>query len=382
MTQQAGLRVPAGEPTEGDVMDRSRWSGRVVRTAWSLAAILLIPAAGLVVSAGTASAITPIGPPVTDPPVVGIGGITAGGSHSCALLTQLESVRCWGANSNGQLGTMNTTDADRAKIVIELGGATAVAAGSAHTCALLNNKTVKCWGKNSSGQLGVGTTTSTTFPLMAVTGLSNVTAISAGANHTCARLMDKTVKCWGDNSSGQLGNNSLNNATTPVSVSGLSDVSAIAAGGNHTCARKSDRTVKCWGANGSGQLGNNTTTNSKVPVAVSGITTANTITAGDTHSCVVLTDKTARCWGGNGSGQLGNNSTTNAKVPVTVQSISTATAITTGGAQSCALLSDSTEKCWGSNTKGQLGIGNTIDQKKPNLAVTFTSFVCPDCAIN
>ncbi len=123
---------------------------------------------------------------------------------------------------------------------------TAITTGGMHACALLSNGKVKCWGSNSSGQLGDGTFTSHSTPIE-VPGLENVTAISAGGEFTCALLSDGGVKCFGDNFYGQLGDGTNEKRLTPAPVSGLSDAVSIAAGDEHACALTSANKARCWG---------------------------------------------------------------------------------------------------------------------------------------
>ena len=123
-------------------------------------------------------------------------------------------------------------------------------------------------------------------------------------------LTDGSVRCWGHNDHGQLGNG--NNATgtpgmslLPIAVLGITNAATIAAGAVHTCALLTDGTVQCWGDSYWGQLGSGTTTSSSVPVAVAGITGATAIAAGSYHTCVLLTDGTIQCWGDDSLGELG-----------------------------------------------------------------------------
>ncbi|MDD5434431.1 MAG: hypothetical protein PH343_03280, partial [Nitrospira sp.] len=148
-----------------------------------------------------------------------------------------------------------------------------VEAGTNHNCAVMSDGTVKCWGNNNFGQLGDGTQTNRTMPV-AVSGISTAVAIAGGYTHTCAVLAGGSVQCWGYNNVGQLGDGTTTNHITPVVVSGISTAVGIEAGTYHTCAVLADGAVKCWGANSAGQLGDGTTTNSTTPVAVSGISTA------------------------------------------------------------------------------------------------------------
>jgi alpha-tubulin suppressor-like RCC1 family protein len=190
--------------------------------------------------------------------------------------------------------------------------AVAIAAGADHACALTTAGGVKCWGGNYLGKLGDNTNLERLTPVNVVGLASGVLAIAASDGHTCALTTAGGVKCWGANSNGQLGDNSQTNRLTPVDVVGLSSgVLAIAAGDGHTCALTTAGGVKCWGANSSGQLGDNTTTMRKTPVDVVGLTSGvAAIAAGLNHTCALTTAGGVKCWGYNLAGELGDNTTT------------------------------------------------------------------------
>lgn len=253
-----------------------------------------------------------------------------------------------------------------------LSGVTAISTGAYHTCALLSNKTVVCWGYNSDGQLGNSNATPRQPTPIPVTGLTNVTAIAAGQKHTCALLADKTVKCWGDGEVGSLGhgeppinqgNNTFADKLEPTPVAGLTGVAAISLGRNHSCALLVDKTVRCWGYNYFGQLGDETNNWVNQPVPVTRLSDAIAISAGDYHTCAVLEDTSAKCWGANTYGQVGDDTKTNRNTPVDVLATSGSPtplkdvkAINAGLYHTCAVLSSSVS-CWGDNSQKQLGVG-------------------------
>jgi alpha-tubulin suppressor-like RCC1 family protein len=244
--------------------------------------------------------------------------VTAGNGHTCALLGD-GTARCWGANGSGMLGNGTTTFASNVPVVVSgLSDAVAIDAGYFHTCAVLGDGTARCWGYNGLGTLGNGSSDSN-VPVV-VSGLTGAVAITGGTDHTCALRSDDTARCWGSNFFGQLGDGTTGgNSNVPVVVSGLTDAVAIDAGVDHTCARLGDNTVSCWGKNTNGQLGNGTTSDSNVPAVVSGLTDATAITARFNNTCALSSNGSARCWGWNQYGQLGNGTTGgNSSIPVAV----------------------------------------------------------------
>lgn len=348
--------------------------------------------------------------------------LAPGGVQTCILLND-GSARCWGLNSDGELGNGTTVTSAKPVLVQNLTDGIQLAGGYAHNCALHGTGTVNCWGDKSLRETSIGqlagvveisagsgfhscarlTDGSVTCwgSIFYVSDIANGTPVvysssslipdvdgsvelSSGYEHSCARLADSTLKCWGWNAFGQLGDGTMNNQTTAVTVQGIVGAAGIAVGGLHTCARLSDGTVACWGDYSYGQLGDVSAYLASVslsedagvppglpPVLIEGISDTVQIVAGRFHSCALLGNGTVKCWGANGGGQLGNGTTSNSPSPVTVQGLSNGVEVRAGAYHTCARLADGTIKCWGSNTFGQLGDGTTNDSPVP---VTVSGF--------
>lgn len=228
----------------------------------------------------------------------------------------------------------------------------AIAAGNNHQCAILADQTVRCWGANDLGQLGDGSTDDSLAPV-AVQGLSGVVAIDAGADFTCALVEDGTVGCWGRNTSGSLGEPAaVSFATTPTFANGLVDVVEITVGETHTCARVAAGDVFCWGDNDDEQLGDGTSTDTHVPVAASGLTDAVQISAGFATTCAVRAGGTLACWGANVNGAYGNGATASSATPLDIPEAGAVEKVDVGFLTNCILAEGGRARCAGAAPLG------------------------------
>lgn len=259
--------------------------------------------------------------------VLGVTGATqlsSAGAHSCARLAG-GTVKCWGAGKWGQLGNgLNFNSAVAVDVMAArppddprapdlLTGVQSVVAQETTSCALLANGTIRCWGHNDHGQLGNGTTVDANLAVP-VAGVGGATSVDT-AGYTCAVVAGGTVKCWGYNVIGQLGNGTTTNSLSPVEVVGVTGATSVSIGAfGSTCALITGGTVKCWGLNEKGQLGDGSRTSSSRPVDVVGVTGATAVSAGISHTCALLQGGWIQCWGSNFNGDLGHGTNTDVEL--------------------------------------------------------------------
>jgi len=326
--------------------------------------------------------------------LTGVSAFSSRVAHSCAVMSD-HSVQCWGENRNSQLGDnidvsspipVPVKDATGLSLLTNVSQA---GTGRDHSCALLLDSTMTCWGSGSAGQLGHGIFANSGLPVTVrnkadTDNLTGINAFAPGLNHTCVLLANTQVQCWGDNSSGQLGNNDTAPSALPVDVKDttgtgvLSGVLEITAGDAHTCALLPDHTVQCWGKNTQGQLGNGLTLDSLTPVITrnfndtADLSGVDSVIAGFDHTCALMTDTSVQCWGGGySSGANGDGTGVDKPLPSMVKDTlgsGTLTGVSTlalGWETTCALFPDKTAVCWGENGDGQLGVNSTDDSFIP-----------------
>lgn len=305
--------------------------------------------------------------------VVGIDDavrMSGGYQFTCALLEQ-GSIKCFGYNRWGQLGTgaSSCTYPEGASDCTRVAGiddALDVAAGGAHACAVRAGGSVECWGLNNHGQLGQGNLDLGETPVpLPVPGIDTAFAVASGSRFSCALVDDGAVKCWGRNNQGQLGLGAASadpGVPTPSAVSGVADATAIVAGDSHACVLHSSGDVSCWGQEDYGALGTpeDALNSFRATPAALGFSDGIGLAAGDLHTCVLHADGAVRCFGENYYGQIGDGTNRNRSfTPVTVQNVASASALAAGGQHTCARVSQDpvNVKCWGSGNFGQIGNG-------------------------
>jgi alpha-tubulin suppressor-like RCC1 family protein len=324
--------------------------------------------------------------------------IVAGPIHSAAIGTD-GNLDEWGTDTVGQVGngTSGTNQNTPVQITLATGvTALATSAGAQFELAIGSNHELYAWGGDQAGQLGDGGSTEQDSPeeISLASGVTPV-AIAAGTLAGYAIGSDGKLYAWGNNTYGQLGDGTTMDRSTPEAItlgSGVTPV-AISAGWFHVLVIGSDGKLYAWGHNESGELGDGSTTDHSTPEAISlgsGVTpTAVAASVSDTtngydptnqfgFSLAIGSDGKLYAWGDNSAGELGDGSTTDHDTPeaITLASGVKPTAIAAGRNHSLAIGSDGQLYAWGDNSAGELGDGSTTDHDTPE-AITLASGVTP-----
>lgn len=334
--------------------------------------------------------------------------LTTGGNFACAL-NPAGQAYCWGRNDDGELGN-GTRTSSSVPVAVQQGGVSFTTLSTSYAefaCALTAAGQAYCWGNNNFGQLGTGSAGNTS-PAPVAGGISFVQLVASN-QYTCGLNFTGQAYCWGVSSRGALGNGATSNNATPMPVQqGALRFASLAASGDHTCGLTPAGQAYCWGDNSTGQLGNGATSTAANPnpVAVAqGALVFTSIGAGYSHrlssapfaehTCALATSGQAYCWGENSEGELGSGSAVpgpvpapvlgpSSSVPVVVQGGLTFTSITVGDEAACGVTASGQAYCWGFNYWGQLGNGTalfdfranpvpTAVQQQPGLAFAIIS---------
>jgi alpha-tubulin suppressor-like RCC1 family protein len=293
-------------------------------------------------------------------------GEALAGSEDCSSTTD--------DNCNGKIGCADPVACPGGCPGLPAPPTNRLAAGWGHVCVITAAASVKCWGYDSYGELGDGQPVSNTSKVQSplpvdVVGVTGVVGISAGEDHTCALTQGGAVYCWGEGE----GFGMSGAVPTPVAIAGLgSGVSQVAAGEFHTCVLLQTGTVQCWGARGEMEAGADFL--SATPKTVAGLSGVAAVASGDGYACALGAGGGVSCWGGNQFGELGSGSVVPNDSPQPLNVVGLGSGIvslgTLGGSQTCIVTSGGGVSCWGDNSAGQLGSGSMIGLSPTPVAVS------------
>lgn len=309
---------------------------------------------------------------------LGWGAVDVAEDHACAVRTTGSQYYCWGDNSYGQLGD-GTFDAQYQPE--QIGGAftwNQASAGTYSSCSRRNPagtngaSALFCGGDNSFGQLGDNTGVTPDVPsYIRVDGTStNWNTITSGDTNVCAIRDSSTAAptvtgglwCWGGNDYGQVGDGTFNTELLPIRIGAASDWSTVDAGNSHTCGIRAG-SLYCWGAGADFRTGIASIDDTTVPTRVGSVSTWSKVSAGYRSSCAIRTNGTLWCWGANTQGQLGIPAYRT--TPGATPALTDVAQVSAGHGASCAVKTDQTLWCWGSNATGLLSDGTYLDSQVP-----------------
>lgn len=310
----------------------------------------------------------------------------------CGVSTQSAAAYCRGSDFYGRFGygaaTLPAAPIPINQGALAGKGIKSIAVGPNSTCAITTDGDGYCWGLNMQGGLGDGTMTNSTVPVQVVnTGVlagKRLEKIEVGYDHTCAIANDKRLYCWGGDNYGKLGRGSWTSASSvPVASANTGplagkDIVSVTLGYITTCVTIAEGDVYCLGLNNTGQFGNGTTSNSSSPQLVTGALSGLDVTAMNTDKssysavCAIASEE-LYCWSGNDSSQVGNGGTTAVLSPTKITAGPLAgkkiTSVAVGDGSTCAV-ADGILYCWGNNQAGQLGNGTVNSSTLPTPVST------------
>jgi alpha-tubulin suppressor-like RCC1 family protein len=284
--------------------------------------------------------------------------LAAGFGHACAVVSG--TLRCWGDDSDGQLGvTGGDGGSGQAPVTVGGGPWIAPAAGSHHTCALANDGGIWCWGGNANGQLGSGDRASRAEPRQ-VALRAKAVDVRTAFEFTCALLADASVWCWGFNQEGQLGlgdDYPGDDHLAPIQLGTDRDWTFIATGQGHGCGIRAPGRLYCWGRNTSSELGQGFTNPEEIraPVQVGADTDWVSVGCSQSTTCARKRNGTLWCWGEQPSGALGVGDVNPRLTPAQIPTYSDWSAETVGTFHTCGLRPGGEIWCAGRNTEGEIG---------------------------
>ncbi|MCG8466613.1 MAG: hypothetical protein MJB57_00175 [Gemmatimonadetes bacterium] len=344
-----------------------RWTAEPSAGGPAAALVLSGLAFGACIDTEGPSGVTQPGP--GNQTALSFNGAFAGHAHGCAIVNGGAAL-CWGAG--GDLGD-GTLDESATPVRVQGPQIFAQLDLSSFTCGLttgIDGGQAWCWGENTSGRLGDGTTEDGLVPQSVDTELAFEDIATAGV-HACAISTEDDLYCWGSNSFSQLLAHPDTFSVSPIPVATGMKFRDVDGGGLQTCAIDDGESLWCWGGNWGDSM-----------VEVTAAPIFERLSVGGEHACGLTTDGEAFCFGSNTEGQLGDGTFDQdplGSAPVPVATELRFIDISAGSFHTCAIADDGVAYCWGRDALGQLGDGNPAGEpgKKntPTQVVTSTTFV-------
>jgi len=283
------------------------------------------------------------------------------------------SLSGWGLNTSREIG--DGTGTTRSSPV-QVGSSTwsKISAGGTHSSAIRPDGTLWTWGAGGQGRLGISSSPAYVSSPTQVGALTKWATVSAGNSGTSATTTTNQLYSWGNNSNGELGDNTLVDKSSPIQVGALTNWAQVSVGNSFRVSVKTNGTLWSWGLNNYGQLGSNSRTNRSSPVQLGALTNWSSVSAGSGTVISVKTDGTLWAWGRNDRGQLGGNAIGSRSSPVQVGALTNWLSSSTGEYHVAAIKTDNTLWTWGRNTAGQLGDNATNNRSSPTQVGTLSNW--------